>query len=79
MAAAEAALLFRHLTKEFPAAFHDPQAAGGLLTQIATSLNNMLGKNRYVFEGLDALQTMLKSTVLGPPNPQKADDASKRQ
>jgi len=75
MAAAEAALLFRHLTKEFPAAFHDPQAAGGLLTQIATSLNNM----RYVFEGLDALQTMLKSTVLGPPNPQKADDASKRQ
>jgi len=65
MAAFEAALLFRNLTKTFPNAFHDPQAAGGLLSPIATSLNRTLGKNRYVFEGLDTLQTLLERAVRG--------------
>jgi hypothetical protein len=65
IAAIEAALLFRHLTKNFPDAFHDPKAAGGLLSYIAMSLNKTLGKNRYVFEGLDVLETLLESTVRG--------------
>jgi hypothetical protein len=31
------------------------------------SLNNTLGKNRYVFDGLDQLQNLLESTVLKSP------------
>jgi hypothetical protein len=68
LAAVEAALLFRHLTKNFPAAFEDQLPSGGLLTNVAMSLNESLGKNRYVFEGLDHLQNLLESTVLKSPS-----------
>jgi hypothetical protein len=66
----EAALLFRHLTKIFPAAFDNQRPTGGLLTHIAMSLNNTLGKNRYVLDGLDQLQNLLdlESTVLKSPS-----------
>jgi hypothetical protein len=79
IAAVEAALLFRHLTKHFSDAFGDHPPSGGILTYIAMSLNNTLGKNRYVFEGLDALQTLLESAVLGTLQPQQAGDEGKQQ
>jgi hypothetical protein len=69
IAAVEAALLFRHLTKSFPAAFDNQRTPGGLLTHLAMSLNNTLGKNRYVFDGLDQLQSLLESTVLSTASP----------
>jgi hypothetical protein len=70
VAAVETAMLFRRLTKDFPAAFPSHVPAGGMLTYIAMSLNNSLGKNSYVFEGLDALQTLVESAISpAPPTP----------
>jgi hypothetical protein len=64
LAAVQAALLFRHLTKEFPAAFHSHVPPGGMLTYIAMSLNNSLRiRNGYTFQGLDALHTLLESAL----------------
>jgi hypothetical protein len=68
IAAVEVALLFRHLTKIFPAAFDNQPPSGGLLTPVAMSLNHTLGKNTYLFDGLDQLQSLLESTVLKAPN-----------
>jgi hypothetical protein len=68
IAAIEAALLFRHLTKQFPAAFDSHISPGGFLHYIAMALNKTLGTNRYVFDGLDQLQTLLESTVLKSPS-----------
>ena len=66
--AVEAALLFWHLSKEFPGAFSSHVPPGGLLTPIASLLNNVLGENKYVFEGLDELQRRLESIVLKSPS-----------
>jgi hypothetical protein len=64
IASVEAALLFRHLTKQFPAAFANQRTSGGLLTPIAMYLSATLGKDRYMFDGLDHLQGLLESIVL---------------
>jgi hypothetical protein len=63
VAAVEAALLFRRLTKEFPAAFPSHVPPGGMLTPVAMSVNDSLRKRRYVWEGLDALQTLVESAI----------------
>lgn len=66
--AAEVALLQRHLHKNFRAAFGNELNPGGLLSYVCSSLNKLLGTRRYVWEGVDELQTLIDDVFRKHPN-----------